>query len=862
MLTCVRPSAVPFVASMAERGDATALIAGDERLTYRELAGRVTRTAARLGPADVPLVCVVPLDRDIESVVAYLAVLAAGHVAAVVAPGQESTLEEFSPDMVVGGDRIEMLGGAGGAAVPHPDLALLLSTSGSTGSSKLVRLSGENLQSNAEAIAQSLQLRSDDLAITSLPLHYCYGLSILHSHLAVGAGIVLSDAQASDEAFWRAITQYGVTTVAGVPHSFAMMMRAGLAQRTLPTVRRFTAAGGRLAPDQVGELKAVGARAGWDLYVMYGQTEATARMSVLQPAELDEAADSVGPAVAGGAFEIDLGVPEAAGLAPGVGEVVYRGPNVMLGYATSRWDLAGGRSVDALRTGDLGYLDEAGRLHIVGRRSGFVKIVGKRIDLAGLEAIAGALAAAVCVVGDDDGIQIGFVAETGVEPRDMVELVIARTGLPRRAVRAVALPELPRLASGKVDRQRVRALCVAALPESPAVQSIGSDASIQDRVLAAFRECLARPDAAAGDSFVSLGGDSLSFVELSIRLESLIGDLPDSWPEVPISSLAATAAPRKAWASVDTSVVLRALAAMTILGTHIGLFTLLGGAHTLLAVLGFNVARFGLSAGGPRERSRRLTRAAAGIAVPAVIWVAIATATFDAYRWPNLLLVNWFAGSPRWDATDQLWFIETAVWSLLLLALIFASRSVHSWYDAHPGAVIGLLLALALVPRFAVLPMVDGPVRGFLPFAFWLVVLGMTAALARTRTQRIVLSVVTIAASAGFYGLPWRETYIAAGILALLWVPRVRMPRWLVPVLTPIAAASLYIYLVQWQVFVHLHNPLLAFTLSLLAGLAVWQIASALQRLYGRRGRAVLAAMRARATRCAGADSLLARGRR
>lgn len=857
MLTCLHPRAVPFVASLAEHGDATALIAGEQRLSYRELADRVLRIAERLGSADIPLVCAVPLERDLDSVAGYLAVLAAGHVAAVVAPGQESALEEFAPDLRVSRGRVEVLNSAGSAAAPHPDLALLLSTSGSTGSSKLVRLSRQGIQHNAEAIARSLHLRSDDRAITSLPLHYCYGLSILHSHLAVGAAVVLSDAQVSDERFWRTVTEYEVTSIAGVPHSFAMMMHAGLSDRTLPSVRRFTAAGGRLAPALAREIQAVGARAGWDLYVMYGQTEATARMSVLAPSDLAEAPGSVGRALPGGTFQIDQTVAEAAGLPAGTGEVVYRGPNVMLGYATSRWDLTDSRDLDALRTGDLGYLDEAGRLHIVGRRSGFVKIVGKRIDLARLEAIAGEQVREACVVGDDDGIQIAYVTEQAMRPADIVDLLVARTGLPRRSLQAVAMAELPRLSNGKVDRQAVRVQC--AEPAQAVLVADDRNASLRDRVLTAFRECLSRPDAAPTDSFVSLGGDSLSFVELSVRLESLVGDLPESWPEQSVDSLVAQADRPRAWAALDTSVLLRAVAAVTILGTHIGMFTLLGGAHTLLAVLGFNLARFGLTAPSRGERARRLARAAAGIAVPAIVWIAIATAVFDAYRWPNLLLINWFAGPRRWDATDQLWFVETAVFSALALAALFASAGVNRWYDARPGVVIGVLLAVALVPRFAVLPFVDGPVRGFLPFAFWLVALGMAAAIARTRTHRIVLSIVAVTAGAGFYGLPWREGYIVLGILALLWAPHVRVPRVLIPVITPIAAASLYIYLVQWQVFVHIPNPLLGFSLSVLAGIAASYVATALQSRGAHCGRALIATVRARArARHPHSDRLLA----
>ena len=244
----------------------------------------------------------------------------------------------MGPDVIVGdGDIRERRPGT--AHDLHPDLALLLSTSGSTGSPKLVRLSHDNLRCNAASIADYLGLTPDDRAITSLPMHYCYGLSVVHSHLLVGAGLVLTDLSVVDECFWRLAEDAGATSFAGVPYTFEQLERSGFTERALPSLRYVTQAGGRMAPERVGRWRDHGRRSGWDLVVMYGQTEATARMAWLPPDRADAHPEAVGIPIPGGSFRLE---PVDEVDEPGVGELVYAGPNVMQGYAVSAADLARG----------------------------------------------------------------------------------------------------------------------------------------------------------------------------------------------------------------------------------------------------------------------------------------------------------------------------------------------------------------------------------------------------------------------------------------------------------------------------------------------------------------------------------------
>ena len=199
-----------------------------------------------------------------------------------------------------------------------------------------MRLSHGNLEANAAAIASYLALDADDRAAMTLPLHYCYGLSVLHSHLSCGAGVALTDRSVVDPCFWDLFRSQRCTSFAGVPHTFELLDRIGFDRLALPTLRYVTQAGGRLDPDTVRRYAGLGARDGWDLVVMYGQTEATARMAYLPPHLAATRPEAIGVPIPGGSFEID---PSDAG-DPDEGELVYRGPNVMLGYASSRRDLA------------------------------------------------------------------------------------------------------------------------------------------------------------------------------------------------------------------------------------------------------------------------------------------------------------------------------------------------------------------------------------------------------------------------------------------------------------------------------------------------------------------------------------------
>jgi acyl-CoA synthetase (AMP-forming)/AMP-acid ligase II len=816
------PAAVAFARDLARHGDRLAVVSAEGELTYRALADRVADTARRLGTGR--RLVLVAGTNEVEPLVTYLAALSAGHPVLLV-PGDDpdrldTWVRAYDPDVVastVGGEWLLDERRTGTAHVLHPDLALLLSTSGSTGSPKLVRLSHENLEANAESIGQYLGVRDTDRAATTLPLHYCYGLSVVNSHLARGAGLILTGTSVVDRCFWDLFRQHRGTTFAGVPYTFDLLDRAGFADLTLPHLRYVTQAGGRLAPDRVRRYAELGRRDGWDLVVMYGATEATARMAYLPPDLAAAHPEAIGVPIPGGEFRLGpLG--ESDGDDPGTGELVYTGPNVMLGYAETAADLALGRTVSELRTGDVARRTADGLYEVVGRRSRFVKIYGLRIDLGHVETLLAEHGVTACCVGADAGLTVAV--EGGPDPAEVRRLVGRACGLPARVVQVLGLAAIPRLPNGKPDLRAITALTTAppSRPRDP------------EDLCALFAEILDTGDVTTDSTFVSLRGDSLSYVEMSIRLEEALGRLPANWHTTPIGDLAASAvrpAARRGRA-LDTSVLVRAVAIVLVVGSHVQLFGLPGGAHLLFGLAGFNFARFHLTPEGRRQRLAGLARGIARIAVPSIAWITLVTVLTDDYEIANPFLLNGVLGSPELSRRWQYWFVEALVWTLLALAALLASKPVDRLERRHPfGFPLGLV-ALALLTRYQVVVLDVGFARFMPHVVFWLFALGWCAAKARTVSQRICVTVAILVTIPGFFGDPRREAIVAGGLVLLVWAATVRVPRLLGRVAGVLAASSLYIYLTHFQVFPYLSpvSPLAAVAASLAAGVAYGAVAS------------------------------------
>ncbi|MBK57162.1 MAG: AMP-dependent synthetase [Flavobacteriaceae bacterium] len=333
----------------------------------------------------------------------------------------------------------------------HPDLAILLSTSGSTGSSKFVRISKRNLLENAKAISQYLDITSDEKPITTLPPSYTYGLSIIHSHILAGSAIIVSDKSLFDRSFWQLFNKSGATSFGGVPFHYEMLKKLKFSEMELPSLRTITQAGGRMDPGLIREFADICSRSGVRFFPMYGQVEATSRISFLDPSKISKKADSIGQAIPGGKLWLQdesgaiLESPQEAG------ELIFEGPNVCMGYATGHEDLSKpDLNCGVLATGDIAKMDEDGDFYIVGRKNRFLKLFGHRVNLNEVEIFLQKDGFVTACSGQDDHLEIFLEGADLEELRNVRRSATKFLKLSNKACSAYTIPQFPRTTSGKI----------------------------------------------------------------------------------------------------------------------------------------------------------------------------------------------------------------------------------------------------------------------------------------------------------------------------------------------------------------------------------------------------------------------------
>ncbi|WP_197415511.1 AMP-binding protein [Mycobacterium sp. IS-1590] len=811
----------PLIEHLRGYGDNVAVHTDAQRLTYAALADRVAAAMIDLGQSR--RLVLLETRNDIDTLVHYLAALAADHVVLAVPAGREHStiLRTYHPDTVIADGAIHHRRSAGGHRL-HEDLAMLMSTSGTTGSPKLVRLSRGNLLSNACAIADYLDIGETDRAATTLPMSYCYGLSVVNSYLLRGAGLILTDLSVTDDRFWDLFRRHRGTSFAGVPYTFELLERIKFDTMDLPDLRYVTQAGGHMPAERVRRFAELARSHGWQLFVMYGATEATARMAYLPPEHALSRPEAIGRPIPGGSFTIE---PSGEGTDDAVGELVYRGPNVMMGYARGPADLALGKTVESLHTGDLARRAPDGLYEIVGRTSRFVKMYGLRVDLQRIESALSARGITAFCTDDDDRL---LVAAAGAHSdRDVQRIAAEAAGVPTSAVRAVAVDELPLLESGKPDYQTVREL------------ARGPDPTSTTDLREVFADVL-QLDPAAVDrdaSFVDLGGNSLSYVAMSVRLERALGQLPAEWQQRPLRELERLVKrPRTRWrlwdATLETSVALRAVAIILIVGSHAELFELWGGAHLLLGIAGYNFGRFCLTPVSRTKRVRHLRNTIGWIAVPSVLWVGFVLLWTSDYTWTNLLLANKFLGPHDSMTAGRLWFVEVLVWTLVGLTLLFCIPAVDRVERRRPFALAVVFLVSGLALRYDVLGLEMGRDAWFTMLAFWFFAIGWAASKAGTTLQRVLLTVVLAVALYGYFDSTLRELLVFGGLALVIWLPTIRCPAALTVAAGVLAEASLYIYLVHYQVYAMFPgHPAVGVIASLAVGILLTYLVTMTRRL-------------------------------
>jgi acyl-coenzyme A synthetase/AMP-(fatty) acid ligase len=330
----------------------------------------------------------------------------------------------------------------------YDELGLVLTTSGSTGSPRLVRLSYQNIQINTESIIDYLNITADERAITTMPMSYSYGLSIINTHLCAGGSIIMTDLTLMDRGFWNLFNEFLPTTFGGVPYIYEMLRKLRFGRMRLSGLRYLTQAGGHLSAELVGEFRDICAGKSIRFVVMYGQTEATARMSYLPFDKSYEKAGSIGIPIPNGQFKLEDEEGNIINSAESAGELVYYGPNVSLGYAEEMSDLAKeDENGGVLKTGDIAKRDSDGYYYIIGRKKRFLKIFGNRINLDEVDQILKNAGYDAITTGKDDQLKI-FTTQNCEDK--IKSLLTEQLKLNQSAFKIQLIKNIPRNDNGKI----------------------------------------------------------------------------------------------------------------------------------------------------------------------------------------------------------------------------------------------------------------------------------------------------------------------------------------------------------------------------------------------------------------------------
>ncbi|GLQ30286.1 AMP-binding protein [Litoribrevibacter albus] len=515
-----------------------------EHLTYSELEERVQEAVCLLG-SKRELVFIVAKN-DIVSTVYYLAALRSDKVVYLLESLDDDKslflCELYKPNLIIQDGSVKRL--SSDDMNFHTDLALLLSTSGSTGSPKFVKLSKKNIQSNAESIAEYLKLSSIDNALSYLKLHYSYGLSILHSHLEVGATISYTCFGVLDSQFWSSLRKFSATSFSGVPYTFEMMFKQGFDLSTYPSLRYITQAGGKLDASLVEAFANLAAPLNIEFYVMYGQTEAAPRISYLPPDLVSLYPHSIGKAIPGGTlFLVDENGIEITGYDE-PGELAYCGDNVMMGYAEQPGDFIEDKSPDVLFTGDIACKTENDLFYITGRAKRFVKLFGLRLNLDEIQSFVKTIEPNSVVTGTDQYLLIAVETNKKACCKNIREQISTVYSIPQSKIHCKQVDSLPLLPSGKYNYKvlleeqdeskkslfkRFLDYCFTAL---------GLNENQWESIECLFCEALGVDRIDSSLSLSEMECDSLSFVFLSVELERCLEDLlPESWKDVSVAEL-------------------------------------------------------------------------------------------------------------------------------------------------------------------------------------------------------------------------------------------------------------------------------------------------------------------------------------
>lgn len=799
-----------------------------EVISYLQLASYADDRVKCLGKEK--LLVKLGFANTLESIYAYIGCLRAGHAILIVDPSSDTPDSDltstYKPDIFFNPDtgQLETLGDNDPSQSEiHPDLALLISTSGSSGNSKAVRLSKQNLHSNAHSIVEYLHPTTEDHALLTLPLFYCYGLSVLHSYLMAGARILVTEPVIARSDLFDVLIKYEITSFACVPYSFEFLEYQNFRQQKLPKLRYITQAGGRLAPESVKQYADWAQKNGKEFFVMYGQTEATSRMAYLPPDLLKEFPDFMGLPIADGAFRLVGEDGKDIDLLDTPGELIYTGPNVMMGYALSRDELALDKATLELSTGDIALCNSSGLYKIVGRKSRFSKLYGKRLNLDDVERYLQELKTPAYCVSNDKSLFI--ISEEDELPDFIVEKVAKRFSLSSSDIVCHMVDTYPLLPSGKIDLKGLLKVCLELYQDQPLTKR--KLTSITDIFKQVFPGCAVEPS----DSFSTLGGDSLNFIRTSKMIEEHIGRLPQSWERIPVAELEGMTAIKSQIPYIEVNIVLRAMAIIAVVLGHSQLFRFDGGAAFLFMLVGYSFMRFQM----PQLKQTSpiyLIFSYSAVIIFAYIASVVAFSIWKhTFSLDELLMVSNFRGTFS-TPLNALWFAQVLVQCMFVLGCLLLITPVRKFAssDAKRFSQVFFLVSASIGLYIESYVWDTSHLYQFVPQLYLpLLALGFLIQTSNSLADRLFanLCVVFFAIYLGGTRMVW----LLFGGTVLIWLYEIpiyydRLKR----VFNFIAEGSLFIFLFHMG-FMHFpqyimgwQSPMLNFTFGIIGSLTAWYI--------------------------------------
>ena len=791
-----------YVNDLGQYGDSPALdLPGVGTVTYKALSEDVDAYAIRFG--STRRLILLEFSTSYKTIVAYLAALKTHNPIILADPNKEAankrTAKEFGVELYISSDGSVEERSVERSYELHPNLAIMLSTSGSTGKPRLVRLSRKNIQSISESTSTFLKLRSSDVAALALPLHGALGLSELNSYLFSGAKCIGTDLAINSVEYLNWLRDSGCTCFTGVPYAFEVFEQLGFRKREFPDFRCMTVGGGKLSPKLVTQYATHLQERGASLFIDYGQTEA-GRMAYLPPEDVLTDMDSIGRPAPG----LDLYLVDEDGAritqANTPGELVCVGPNVMMGYALTGEDLSEGYTLEERHTGDIAERKPSGYFKIIGRQARFSKISGFRVSHQSIEEHLAENHIGALVSGTDEYLIVALTDKTS--PEEATKAVLQTTSLNAMQLRVFHLEEVPRLSNGKPDYQTIKATA----EKLPGKRDLEEHAN---PITKAFAEAFWPQAVKPTDSFRSLGGDSLTYVQLSVALEKEMGAVPPNWETMPVSALLQKRGSGSRWVKIDPNSYLRALAIILIVVDHVSFVGLRGGAPVLMMLVGYSMARFQtkpLFSGHVGVVGRSLAKNLMLFYLALTFWFIYR----QGFSLNDVLLVSniFVPHIETWRiAYNAYWFVEAYAQILLLVIVVFSIPWLRSRVSNHPlGIGIGAFV-LSLGSMFAWretwrMSWNSCSVGDCFPVteSAFLVAMGWCFYFAQSTVSKMLVaagSILTLILLPAFHVWGGRERVDLMGlcIILILWQVRLPAPAWISRVIATVAAYSYAIYL-------------------------------------------------------------------